>query len=368
MIRTKEGQIDTSTTWKTAQETFLFDPRYQAITDDRLREDIFNDYLRELHKKEGEARRQERKQAMHRADELLVANEAINCNTKWTEAVVIMKDQENWDVLDRLDQLIVFEAFIKDMEKKEDTERKAARSKERRTERCNREALKALFKEQADAGEVHARMLWREWLEQHKEVEAYQAVLKQTGSTPRNLFEDLVEKLQPKFDEERKLIKSALKDLDFSVELDTAFDDYVKAMEPVEAVKENVNPKSLRPIFDEMMIRAKKKKADNERRSRHNKEDYEDLMVSKHFDVETITWEQASERLQKHSAYKALTDEDECKRLFEEWLETEKGHASSKKRDRDESSSEEGDITKSSKKAKKHKKDKKKKKRSRSYS
>merc|ERR1712021_281453 len=108
-----------------------------------------------------------------------------------------------------------------------------------------------------------------------------------------------------------------------------------------------------------MMIRAKKKKADNERRSRHNKEDYEDLMVSKHFDVETITWEQASERLQKHSAYKALTDEDECKRLFEEWLETEKGHASSKKRDRDESSSEEGDITKSSKKAKKHKKDKK---------
>ena len=49
---------------------------------------------------------------------------------------------QNWDVLDRLDQLIVFEAFIKDMEKKEDTERKAARSKERRTERCNREALK----------------------------------------------------------------------------------------------------------------------------------------------------------------------------------------------------------------------------------
>ena len=66
-------------------------------------------------------------------------------------------------------------------------------------------SLQALFKEQADAGEVHARMLWREWLEQHKEVEAYQAVLKQTGSTPRNLFEDLVEKLQPKFDEERKV-------------------------------------------------------------------------------------------------------------------------------------------------------------------
>ena len=45
-------------------------------------------------------------------------------------------------MLDRLDQLIVFEAFIKDMEKKEDIERKAARSKERRKERCNRDALK----------------------------------------------------------------------------------------------------------------------------------------------------------------------------------------------------------------------------------
>ena len=50
-----------------------------------------------------------------------------------------------------------------------------------------------------------------------------------------------------------QLIKSAMKDLDFSVELDTPFDDYVKAMEPVEAVKENVNPKSLRPIFDELV-------------------------------------------------------------------------------------------------------------------
>ena len=62
------------------------------------------------------------------------------------------------------------------------------------------------------------------------------------------------------------------------------------------------------------VVAAQKEKRDEERKARHRREDYEDLCVSKNFDLETVTWEEAKERLAKHSAYKALSGEEECKR------------------------------------------------------
>lgn len=213
--------------------------------------------------------------------------------------------------------------------------------------------LQELLSQHREQGKIHARSLYHDWLKLNSENPIYQSVLKQLGSTPRNLFEDLVEELQPEFDKTLKQVREALADVATMVQ--EGFESFEKAVQACDTLK--FNPEWTRSIFDTLVTQLAKEKKAADRRARHQREDYEDLCASKNFNLDTVTWEEAKERLAKHSAYRALSSEGECQHMFQCWLVEERARGS-RKRDHDEDDSEEEGEHRSKKK--KHKKEKKK--------
>ena len=152
-----------------------------------------------------EAKRRERKDAMQAADDMLVGHAQVNYKSKLSDVLALVAEAPEWTKLDKIDQIIVFEAVIKDLEKQQEGVKKEARRVTARSERTNRDKFKELLQAQYEEGALHARTLYRGWLEKNKENELYQAVLRQMGSTPRSLFEDLIERIQPEFNAQKQV-------------------------------------------------------------------------------------------------------------------------------------------------------------------
>lgn len=51
-----------------------------------------------------------------------------------------------------------------------------------------------------------------------------------TGSTPKELFEDMVEDAEAQFDKDKRVIKEAIKAAGLAVDSTTTFDDFCKAI------------------------------------------------------------------------------------------------------------------------------------------
>ena len=88
-----------------------------------------------------------------------------------------------------LDRLHLFESFIRDREREEDTKRRDERAAQRRRERQARDAFKALLDEGEKEGWLHLRALWHEAFSQVEATAEFKAMLDTAGSTARELFE-----------------------------------------------------------------------------------------------------------------------------------------------------------------------------------
>lgn len=213
----KSDQVTHNSRYTTVSRLFAKEPVFQAIEDDRQRFSIFDSYLNDLIRQEKEEARQKRKAGMAALASLLQSMEEITLMTRWAEARELLQENKEYSEsetiqgLNKMDQLSVYEDHVKHLEREYDQRRARERVLRKRAERKRREAFKNMLVELRKKGTLNAKTSWMQIHPLIKEDPRYLDILGQPGSTPMELFWDLIEDLDEKLYQDRKLIQDLLR-------------------------------------------------------------------------------------------------------------------------------------------------------------
>jgi pre-mRNA-processing factor 40 len=204
-------EIKHYTRWKTARPIIEGETIFRSAKDDDERRQLFEDYIIELKKANVEREVTTRKAAM---DELIEILRGLDLEpyTRWSEAQGIIQSNQRFQgdqkfkSLSKSDMLTAFENHIKTLEKTFNDARQQQKNQKSRRERQNRDRFLGLLHELKANNKIKAGSKWSKIHPLIVADERYQAMLGQSGSTPLDLFWDMVE-------EEERALRSTRNDV-----------------------------------------------------------------------------------------------------------------------------------------------------------
>ncbi|CAG8532047.1 7655_t:CDS:10, partial [Ambispora leptoticha] len=333
-------EVNSSTRYRKICDLFGDHPAFLAIEDDRQREEIFGEYIYEMRKQEKEAARLMRKENMDKFSKLLKSLPNITIRTLWKDAQTIYKNTPEYQndpqlqKMDMLDFLAVFEEYMRFLEEQDVARQKRAAEAKRRQERKNRDAFRALMEELRQKGIITAKSRWMEIYPIIAADERYTNILGQPGSTPLELFWDVVEELDEILYQQRKIVMDFVKSRNISVHPSMTFDQFKSTVSSDErcAIVGDIN---LKIIFEQLQKKQEKKQ-------RRKMDAFKSIL--KHFEsmiTPEATWEQVRPVLEKTEEFHAIDSEKIRIEVFDRFMDRLK----EKRMKRDQGDSEE-DILK----------------------
>jgi len=224
-------ELSSSLKWSKAMSLFENDQRFKAVDRPRDREDLFDNYIVELERKEREKAAEEHRQYMADYRKFLETCDYIKAGTQWRKIQDRLEDDDRCSCLEKIDRLIGFEEYILDLEKEEEELKRVEKEHVRRAERKNRDAFRTLLEEHVAAGILTAKTYWLDYCIELKDLPQYQAVASNTsGSTPKDLFEDVTEELEKQYHEDKSYVKDAMKSRKISMVSSWLFEDFKSAI------------------------------------------------------------------------------------------------------------------------------------------
>ncbi|KAF9438329.1 PRP40 pre-mRNA processing factor 40 [Entomortierella beljakovae] len=317
--------------YTTISRLFAEEPAFKAITDDRLRYSIFDGYVSELVRQEKEDARQKRKAGMTALATLLLSMEEITIMTRWAEAMELLnantefKGSELIRGLSKLDQLSVFEDHTKHLEIKYDQKRAQERVLRKRAERKRREAFKELLADLRSKGQINAKTSWMQIHPLIKEDPRYLGMLGQPGSTPMELFWDLIEDLDERLYQDRKMIQELLRNIDYDVQPESTLEEFQAVMSKQEKAP-NVAADDLKLIFEQLVAKAthhaKEEKRRQEKLARKKAESFRFVLKSLNPAVTVeSSWDDVRSKVELTPEYAAIETDEIRKGIFDRYLE-----------------------------------------------
>jgi pre-mRNA-processing factor 40 len=190
--------------WKTIRPIIEGETIFRSTNDENERRQLFEEYILELKKAHVEHEVVTRKAAM---DELVSILKVLDLEpyTRWSEAQEALESNQRiqsddkFKTLSKSDILTAFENHIKSLERTFNDARQQHKAAKVRRERHNREKYLELLRDLRAQGKIRAGS---KWMNVHRLIEddpRYVAMLGQSGSSPLELFWDMVE------EEERSL-------------------------------------------------------------------------------------------------------------------------------------------------------------------
>lgn len=191
-------EIKHYTRWKTARPMIEGETIFRSTNDEGERRQLFEDYAIDLKKAHREQQASLRKSAM---DGLIDLLPKLNLEpyTRWSEAQEIIsgtqpfQTDEKYKSLTKFDILTVFQNHMKAVERTFNDSRQAQKAKKLRKERQTRDGFMSLLQDLKKDGKIKAGTKWSQILPLIENERRYTAMIGQNGSTPQELFWDLVE-------------------------------------------------------------------------------------------------------------------------------------------------------------------------------
>ncbi|XP_028796082.1 LOW QUALITY PROTEIN: pre-mRNA-processing protein 40A-like [Neltuma alba] len=329
-------ELTSSTRWSKAATMFENDERFKAVERPRDREDLYESYMVELERKEKEQAAEEHRRNIAEFRKFLESCDFVKVYSQWRKVQDRLEDDERCLRLEKIDRLLVFQDYIRDLEKEEEELKKIQKDQLRRSERKNRDAFRKLLEEHVASGTLTAKTHWREYCIKVKDLPQYQAVASNTsGSTPKDLFEDVVEDLAQKYHEDKTRVKDAVKSGKIAVDTTTVFEDF-KA-----AVLEEVDPPSmsdinLKLIYEELLERAKEKEEKEAKKRQRLADEFTKLLYTFKDITASSKWEDCKPLFEEAQEYRSIGDESSGREIFEEYIAYLKEKAKEKERKREE--------------------------------
>ncbi|XP_063808835.1 pre-mRNA-processing factor 40 homolog B isoform X3 [Pseudophryne corroboree] len=334
-------RMTSATRYRKAEQMFG-EQEVWSVVPERDRKEIYDDVLFFLAKKEKEQAKQLRKRNVQALKNILDNMSNVCFQTTWSEAQQYLMDNPMFaedeelqkistkhvdnDVIDmdKEDALICFEEHIRALEKDETEEKEKTRLRERRQQRKNRESFQVFLDELHETGQLHSMSTWMELYPSVSTDSRFANMLGQTGSTPLDLFKFYVEDLKARFHDEKKIIKDILKDRNFSVEVNTTFEDFahIISFDKRAATLDAGNIKlTFNSLLEKAEARERERGKEEARKFRRKEAAFKSMLKQAAPPLESdCSWEDVRERFVGDSAFDQITVESERIRLFKEFL------------------------------------------------
>ncbi|XP_076959980.1 pre-mRNA-processing protein 40A-like isoform X1 [Bidens hawaiensis] len=328
-------ELTSSMRWSKAMVLFEDDERYKAVDRPSDREDLFQNYLVDLQKKERAKAQEEQRQYRSEYRQFLETCGLIKVDTQWRKVQDRLEDDERCSRLEKIDRLEIFQEYIRDLEKEEDEQRKIKKDHIKRVERKNRDEFRKVLDEDVLSGTITAKTQWRDYCQKVKESVAYQAVASNTsGSTPRDLFEDAVEELEKKYHDDKTRVKDSLKLKKVAVLSTWTFEDFKAVID--DDIISSLSDINLQLVFEDLVERAKEKEEKEAKKRQSLVKDFTDLL----YEIKEITvsssWDDSLQLFEESSEFRAIGDETVAREAFDEYIARLVEKAKEKERKREE--------------------------------
>lgn len=329
-------ELTSSTRWSKAIAIFEDDERFKAVERPRDREDLFESYLVDLQKKERTKAMEEHKRNIQEYRQFLESCDFIKANSQWRKVQDRLEDDERCSRLEKIDRLEIFQEYIRDLEKEEEEQRKIQKEQLRRAERKNRDAFRKLMEEHVAAGILTAKTHWRDYCMKVKDSPPYLAVASNSsGSTPKDLFEDVAEELEKQYHEEKTRVKDAVKMGKITLASTWTLEDF-KAVILENVVSPPISDVNLKLVFEELLERVKEKEEKEAKKRQRLSDDFSDLLYSIKEISASSKWEDCKPLFEDSQEYRSISDDNISREIFEEYLAHLQEKAREKERKREE--------------------------------
>lgn len=324
-------KMHSSVRWRRAGEMFEGEPEWEAVHE-RDRKDVFDDVVFFLAKKEKEEEKEQRAHNRKLMLQVYTTMSSITYRTTWAEALQLLKehpaykDDEEIQECEKEDMLISFEEHIRTLEQEEEEEKQREKNRVKRQQRKNREGFLVLLDELHKRGKLHSMSLWVDLYPTISADVRFTNMVGQPGSTPLDLFKFYVEDLKARFSEEKKIIKEILKDLDYTVDVNTGFSEFNELVRGDDR-SQTLDPGNVKMTFNHFIEKAEareKERVKKEEREQKRRESAFRQLLKTCSPVieENSSWDEVRERLDGDPAFTAVTVEAERIRLFNEHIGT----------------------------------------------
>ncbi|KAM5565917.1 pre-mRNA-processing protein 40A [Rosa sericea] len=329
-------ELTSTIRWSKAVTMFENDERFKAVERARDREDLYESYIVELERKEKEYAAEEHRRNISEYREFLESCDFIKVNSQWRKVQDRLEDDERCLRLEKLDRLLIFQDYIRDLEKEEEEQKKIQKEQLRRIERKNRDEFRKLLEEHAADGTLTAKSQWRDYCMKVKDLPQYEAVaLNTSGSTPKDLFEDVAEELEKQFLEDKARVKDAMKQGQITMVSSWTFEEFKAAV-----VKDIGSPSipelNLKLAYEEILERAKEKEEKEAKKRQRLADDFTKLLHTFKEITASSNWEDCKHLFEETQEYRSVGDENSGKEVFEEYITSLHEKAKEKERKREE--------------------------------
>ncbi|OUC48642.1 FF domain protein [Trichinella nativa] len=316
--------------YRRAEELFKDERVWNAVPE-MERRDIFKDVQFYLDKKEKEEARVLRKKNIRALAAILAGMPEVTVETTWREGRKLLAENaaflndECLQNMDKEDALIVWEEHIRGLEAEEKAEKEAETLREKRQCRKRREAFQQMLDEMYKMGVLTCHSLWRVLYPTFAKDPRFTEMLGQPGSTPLDLFKFYVINLKERFDSDKRILKTILKEKKFNVEVETAYEEFLKQVQD-DTRTADIAVCNLKQCFEVLVERAKLKEKDRMKEDLRRKKALQDSFTEIFRKLvpplePTSTWEQVRPLVCEDPDFQILTEEEDRIGAFNDFIE-----------------------------------------------
>ncbi|OMO63416.1 hypothetical protein COLO4_32485 [Corchorus olitorius] len=299
------SEVTSSMRWSKAVTMFEDDDRYKAVEREKDRKDIFENYVDELRKKDRAKAQEQRKRNILEYRQFLESCVFIKANSQWRKVQDRLEADERCSRLEKIERLEIFQEEL------------------RKAERKNRDEFRKLMEGHVSAGTLTAKTHWRDYHMMVKDSPPFMAVASNTsGSTAKDLFEDVAEELQKQYHDDKVRVKDAVKLRKISLSSTWTLEDLRSAI--VEDISSPpISDVNLKLIFEELLERVKEKEEKEAKKRKRFADDFFDLLRSIKVRQEitsSSTWEDCKYLFESSQEFSSIADESICKGIYEDYI------------------------------------------------
>ena len=204
-LLSEDNTINSDSTYTEVMSRLSYDERWRSV-DEKEREDIFEDYIDLIYKKEEEEWKKEREVKKKLFLEKLKFKK-IKIDTLWKNICIEFKDDPVFASMEKIDRIQAFADYITTLEAEEKKEKK---EKEKYQGYLNREKFRELLQISVEEKKLNIDTKWNEYVYEIKDREEYLNMLGQEGSTPLELFQDKKDELKKDYKKVKKIFKEII--------------------------------------------------------------------------------------------------------------------------------------------------------------
>ena len=258
-LLSEDNTINSDSTYTEAMSRLSYDERWRSV-DEKEREDVFEDYIDLIYKKEEDEWKKARDVKKKSFLEKLKCKN-VKSDTLWKTIKNEFKDDPVFASMEKIDRIQTFADYILSLESKEKNERQ-----EKEKYQCyqNREKFRELLQISVEEKTLNMDTKWKDYILEIKDKEEYLNMLGQEGSTPMELFQDKIQELKKEYKKIKKIFKEIIIKNNIEFKFQITFEEFDNLISKYE------QSKLISPDMKQLLYEHIKKKL-NEKEIIHNK-------------------------------------------------------------------------------------------------